>query len=50
MQFVDETKHVRNVFDHVTANHFFEFVIRKRVRNDAQIVNHVSRRAAGKAV
>ena len=41
MQLVDETKHVRNVLDHVTANNFFEFVIRKRIRKRAEIVNHI---------
>ena len=41
MQLVDETKHVGNVLDHVTANHFLEFVIRKRIRKRAEIMNHV---------
>ncbi len=41
----DESHHVGNVFDNVVGDDEIKFVVRERIRNDSQIVNHVSRRA-----
>jgi len=38
----DETKHVGHVLDHVTTNNLFEFVVGKRIRKRAEIVDHIS--------
>ena len=42
MQLVNEAKHIGNMFDHMTANDLFKFVISERVRKVAEIVNDVS--------
>lgn len=41
MQLRDETKHVRNVLDHMTANNFFKLIVAERVRKGPKIVNDV---------
>ena len=42
MQFGDEAQHVRHVLDDVTTNYLFEFIVRKRIWERAEIVNDVS--------
>jgi hypothetical protein len=41
MQFRDEAHHIGNVFDHMPTNDLVKFVVRKRIRNGAQIVNYI---------
>jgi len=41
MQLVDETKHIRNVLDHVTTYDLFKLVIGKRIWKRTEIVNDV---------
>ena len=33
--------HIGNVFKHVAANNLIEFIVRERIRNNAEIVNHI---------
>ena len=42
MQFGDEAEHVRHVLDDVATNYLFEFIVRKRIGERAEIVNDVS--------
>ena len=42
MQFIHETKHVRNMLDHVTTNDLFEFIISEWVWKRSEIVSDVS--------
>ena len=42
MQFGDEAQHVRHVLDDVATNYLFEFIVRKRIWERAEIVNDVS--------
>ena len=42
MQLVDETKHIRNVFDHMATNDLFKLVIGEWVWKRSQVVNDVS--------
>src|ERR1041384_1620998 len=42
IQLSDKGHDVRHMFRDVTADDLIKFVIRKRVRNDAEIMNHVS--------
>jgi len=42
MQLVDETKHIRNMFDHMATNDLFKLVIGEWVWKRSQVVNDVS--------
>src|SRR5262249_28624367 len=41
IQLGDERHHVRNVLDYVTANYLVEFIVRKWIRQSAEVVNDV---------
>ena len=41
MQLGDETKHIRNVLDHVTTNDLFKLIVAEWIRKGAEIVNDV---------
>ena len=42
MQFIDESKHIRNMLDHVTTNDLFEFVINEWVWKRSEVMNDIS--------
>src|SRR5580765_5630472 len=41
MQLRNETHHIGNVFDYMTTNNLVKLTFSERIRNDAQIVNHI---------
>ena len=42
IQLSDKGHNVRHMFRDVAADDFIKFVIRERIRNDAEVMNHVS--------
>ncbi len=42
MQFINESKHIRNMLDHMTTNDLFKFIVSKRVWKRSEIVNDIS--------
>ena len=41
VQLSDETKHIRNVLDHVAANDLFKLIVAERIGKGSEIVNDV---------
>ena len=41
VQLSDETNHIRNVLDHMTANDLFKLIVAERIRERSEIVNDV---------
>ena len=41
VQLCDETKHIWNVLDHMTANDLFKLIVAERIRECSEIVNDV---------
>src|SRR5256885_11149642 len=42
IQLSNKGHHIRHMFGDVTADDLIKFVIRERIRNDAEIMNHIS--------
>src|SRR2546426_3505024 len=42
IQLSDKGHHIRHMFCDVTADDLIKFVIRERIRNDAEVMNHIS--------
>ena len=41
MQLIHESKHIRNMLDHVATNDFFKFIVGEWIRKRSEVVNDI---------